>query len=270
MTDPASAAPRTIRVSTLLYAIGGVVALAAAWAGWEYWSVHRREAGFRARVESARALKREFVPGEIVDQSELGYQVRILSCTPGSPGQVQGQCTVVEEKHNPGATPDTPNTRDSEDIALDEMIYRQGKGLPPITGRRSDAELAPMLASWKGAGQPVATAPQAPAPAPQAMPVAAPVQTAPAPQPAAASGGGLRPGEYACYGSGQTVLAGLGFKVDGAGNYTDLDGKEHGTVSVRGSQVVFSGGHLDGQTGRDLKNGRSFTIGAMASCDLWG
>lgn len=75
-------------------------------------------------------------------------------------------------------------------------------------------------------------------------------------------------GEYACYGSGQRVLIGLGFKLLAGGVYTDLDGKSRGRYAVVGETVRFTGGHLDGQAGRDIKD-NGFTIGAMASCQKW-
>lgn len=78
--------------------------------------------------------------------------------------------------------------------------------------------------------------------------------------------GGLKAGEYACFGSGGRILIGLGFKVQVGGRYTDLDGKSPGTYSVGGDQVTFRGGHLDGQIGRDLKDNK-FRVGTMASCE---
>ncbi|HET9511982.1 MAG TPA: hypothetical protein VFO80_12615 [Sphingomonas sp.] len=75
-------------------------------------------------------------------------------------------------------------------------------------------------------------------------------------------------GEYACYGSGQRVLIGLGFKLLAGGTYTDLDGKSRGRYAIVGTNVRFTGGHLDGQTGRDIKD-NGFTIGTMASCQKW-
>jgi len=77
---------------------------------------------------------------------------------------------------------------------------------------------------------------------------------------------GLKQGEYACYGDGGEVLIGLGFKVLPGGNYTDLDNQSKGTYAIDADNVVFHGGHLDGQTGRELKDGR-FRIGMMADCE---
>jgi len=81
--------------------------------------------------------------------------------------------------------------------------------------------------------------------------------------------GSLPLGEYACYGSGGSVLAGLGFKLLGGNSYTDLDGASRGSYAISGSTIAFTGGHLDGQTGRDL-TAKGFRIGAMATCELWG
>ena len=77
--------------------------------------------------------------------------------------------------------------------------------------------------------------------------------------------GGLKLGEYACYGSGGSILIGLGFKVLSGNRYTDLDGKEHGTFSISSDNVTFRGGHLDGQVGTNLKDYK-FNIHS-ASCE---
>ena len=77
--------------------------------------------------------------------------------------------------------------------------------------------------------------------------------------------GGLKLGEYACYGSGGSILIGLGFKVLAGNRYTDLDGQEHGTFSISGDKVTFHGGHLDGQIGTNLREYK-FNIHS-ASCE---
>jgi hypothetical protein len=76
----------------------------------------------------------------------------------------------------------------------------------------------------------------------------------------------LRPGEFACAGSGGTILIGLGFKILADGTYTDLDGKNKGrvTYSADGATVTFVGGHLNGQVGTGAGNGRNFQIGAIS------
>ena len=98
---------------------------------------------------------------------------------------------------------------------------------------------------------------------------AAPARPAAAALPKAAPAGTLRTGEYACYGVGGQIMAGLAFKVTGPGRYTDLDGASSGTFSVNGSNVTFRGGHLSGQTGREL-TANGFRIGMQATCEFWG
>jgi hypothetical protein len=75
----------------------------------------------------------------------------------------------------------------------------------------------------------------------------------------------LMPGEYACVGSGGTILIGLGFRVLTNGTYTDLDNTTSGRLAygADGSTVTFVGGHLDGQVGRDLR-GSNFRINAIS------
>ena len=76
---------------------------------------------------------------------------------------------------------------------------------------------------------------------------------------------GLLPGEYACAGSGGTILIGLGFKLRADGSYTDLDNKNLGKAVFDGTSVRFVGGHLDGQVGRNVRGGKNFEIN-MISC----
>jgi hypothetical protein len=79
-----------------------------------------------------------------------------------------------------------------------------------------------------------------------------------------AKAAGLRPGEYACAGSGGTILIGLGFILRGDGTYTDLDGKAHGRVVYSGSSVHFVGGHLDGYVGTNVRGGSNFEIHSIS------
>jgi|SRR5581483_8552461 len=83
------------------------------------------------------------------------------------------------------------------------------------------------------------------------------------------AGGGLRVGEYACYGAGGEPLMGLGFKVLDGSHYNDLDGTTPGTFAIQGDSVVFHGGSLDGQTGRGLKD-QKFTMGSGIGCEPYG
>ena len=84
---------------------------------------------------------------------------------------------------------------------------------------------------------------------------------------AAQAAGGLKPGEYACYGSGGTALMGLGFKILDASHYNDLDGKSPGTYAVNGNTVAFHGGHLSGYSGVNLKNNKFELSGHMIGCE---
>lgn len=77
---------------------------------------------------------------------------------------------------------------------------------------------------------------------------------------------GLKVGEYACYGSGGRIMAGLGFKVLSGNRYTDLGGGNAGTFTVSGDTIKFRGGHLGGQVGREISN-YNFKIGAQATCE---
>ena len=86
----------------------------------------------------------------------------------------------------------------------------------------------------------------------------------------AQAAGGLKIGEYACYGSGGTALMGLAFKVLDGSHYNDLDGKSPGTYSISGDKVYFRGGHMDGQVGADLKGGNFNLSGHGISCQPSG
>ena len=80
-----------------------------------------------------------------------------------------------------------------------------------------------------------------------------------------ATAAGLKAGEYACAGSGGTLLIGLGFTLKADGTYTDLAGRSSGRVAYQGSSVKFIGGHLDGQVGTNVRGGTNFVI-HMISC----
>ncbi len=86
------------------------------------------------------------------------------------------------------------------------------------------------------------------------------------PAPVRRVGGSLKPGEYACYGTGGRIMIGLSFKVNASGRYTDLEGGNAGTVSIRAGKVIFSGGHMGGQVGRML-GAQNFAIGQQAECE---
>ncbi|MES2987869.1 MAG: hypothetical protein V4808_08180 [Pseudomonadota bacterium] len=94
-------------------------------------------------------------------------------------------------------------------------------------------------------------------------PVASPKRAGPGP------GNSLRNGEYACYGSGQRIMAGLKFNITGPGSYTDAYGAA-GRYRINGTTVSFIGGALGGMTGYNLKTNNSFTMGSQASCEYFG
>jgi len=80
-----------------------------------------------------------------------------------------------------------------------------------------------------------------------------------APAPASSATGGasaISTGEWACYGSGGSLLIGLGFRAEANGQYTDLDRRSRGSYSIQGSTITFKGGHLDGQTGSKFAGNR--------------
>lgn len=100
-----------------------------------------------------------------------------------------------------------------------------------------------------------------------AAPAGAPPAAAPPAPAAQGAGSALAAGEWACYGTGGRLLIGLGFRVVSGGKYTDLDRKDSGTYTVQGGTITFRGGHLDGQTGRNLHNNRFELSGT--SCEIF-
>lgn len=96
----------------------------------------------------------------------------------------------------------------------------------------------------------------------------APRPSPPQPPPAR-RGASLANGEYSCMGVGGRLMIGLGFRVVGPGRTVDLDGGNPGTFTISGGMIRFSGGHLDGQTGRNLNKRGEFNLGTGASCGPW-
>ena len=93
---------------------------------------------------------------------------------------------------------------------------------------------------------------------------------APTGTPAAAPAAELHIGEWACYGTGGRLMAGMGFRLQPNGAYVDLDNKRAGryTHNKAAGTITFQGGFLDGQTGRSLKP-NSFQISNTVSCEPW-
>ena len=129
------------------------------------------------------------------------------------------------------------------------MTVTHGDGLECKKNPSAGVSSVP-LASLQGTPAPAGTPPPAPA------------------APAGNASSALATGEYACYGSGGTLLIGLGFRSQGNGTYTDLDRKSTGTYTIQSGAgtITFHGGHLDGQTGRNLRGNR-FVLGSMVSCE---
>lgn len=132
---------------------------------------------------------------------------------------------------------------------------------------------AAVVAGAGGLAYAVNKKPDAPAPAfrsDRVLTAGGAPSTASSPAPAAAAtvvtGASLPDGEYTCYGSGLRILIGMGFRVSG-GRYKDLDGNGDGSVAIAGDKVNFTGGHLDGQQGREVQPNGTFRIASMASCE---
>lgn len=86
-----------------------------------------------------------------------------------------------------------------------------------------------------------------------------------------AAAGNLYLGEYACYGAGGRLMAGMGFRLLAGGKYSDLDGSR-GSGSYRhdagSSTLSFSGGFLDGQKGSNVRI-TGFQISSTVNCEPW-
>lgn len=102
---------------------------------------------------------------------------------------------------------------------------------------------------------PLATLPGAPAPS--GNPAAAPVPE-------------LHTGEWACYGTGGRLMAGMGFHLQTNGTYLNGDKKAAGRYihNKAAGTISFHGGFLDGQVGRGLK-ALSFQLTNTVSCEPW-
>ena len=77
-------------------------------------------------------------------------------------------------------------------------------------------------------------------------------------------------GEYASYGTGGRMMAGMGFTLLVNGKYHDLD-KGRAGVYVYNKQkgtITFNGGFLDGQIGKNV-NANGFDLSATVHCEPW-
>jgi hypothetical protein len=77
-------------------------------------------------------------------------------------------------------------------------------------------------------------------------------------------GSDLSIGKVTCYDS-QGNRDDVSFLVNDWGKYTDLWGQNPGTFQRSGTNIVFSGGHLGGQTGREFLND-GFKFGTSITC----
>lgn len=93
---------------------------------------------------------------------------------------------------------------------------------------------------------------------------------APGGKPTATPAAELHVGEWACYGTGGRLMAGMGFFLQSNGAYLDGDKKPAGryTHNKAAATIAFQGGFLDGQTGSGLK-GNSFQLSNTVSCEPW-
>lgn len=101
--------------------------------------------------------------------------------------------------------------------------------------------------------------------------VAAAGASAPVPRaPAAVTKDATYLGEYACYGAGSRLMAGMGFKLEAGAKYTDLDGARAGSyvVNAGNGTISFRGGFLGGQTGKNMK-ASAFDLSATVNCAPW-
>lgn len=94
--------------------------------------------------------------------------------------------------------------------------------------------------------------------------------SAPTGTPTAAPAAELHVGEWACYGTGGRLMAGMGFVLQPNGAYLDGDKKPAGryTNNKAAATITFQGGFLDGQTGRNLK-ANNFQLSNTVSCEPW-
>lgn len=99
-------------------------------------------------------------------------------------------------------------------------------------------------------------------PAPTGMPAA----DAPGAKPTAT----LYMGEFACYGAGNKLMAGMGFLLKPGNKYTDVDGGRGGTFvfDAAAATITFRGGFFDGQIGRHVKT-TGFDLSQTVHCEPW-
>ncbi len=92
--------------------------------------------------------------------------------------------------------------------------------------------------------------------------------TPPTPQKTSASQ--LYIGEYACYGTGGRMMAGMGFTLLPGGKYYDLDKQRGGSYvyDSKNATITFKGGFLSGQVGRNVRQ-TGFQLSNTVNAEPW-
>ena len=77
-------------------------------------------------------------------------------------------------------------------------------------------------------------------------------------------------GQFACYGSGGSLLIGLGHVLKADGTYQNLDGGNGGRWSYDpgAATIAFTGGFMDGQVGHGVDAG-GYQISDGIHCEPW-
>jgi hypothetical protein len=77
-------------------------------------------------------------------------------------------------------------------------------------------------------------------------------------------------GEYAAYGTGGRMMAGMGMILTSGNRYTDLDKGRGGTYiyNKQSGTITFKGGFLDGQIGKNV-NTQGFDISSTVHYEPW-
>jgi len=82
--------------------------------------------------------------------------------------------------------------------------------------------------------------------------------------------GELYIGQYACYGTGNRLMAGMGFTLKSNGTYVDLDNKRGGSYiyNPQKATISFNGGFLSGQVGKNVKQS-GFQLSNTVTAEPW-
>jgi len=77
-------------------------------------------------------------------------------------------------------------------------------------------------------------------------------------------------GEYACYGTGGRLMAGMGFHLLSNRRYYDLDKQRGGTYIYHAANatITFAGGFLSGQIGKNVKQ-TGFQLSNTVTAEPW-